>query len=637
MKDAYSFDRDEEGLDASYELHIARLRPHLRPLRPALVPGRVGRRDDGRRRGARVHGALRGGRERGRALGRRLRRQRRGRHGHAARPRASRRRSTRRSRSRRRTRARSRRSRACSASTRDADQGAAGGVRGRRAARWRWCAATTALNEIKLRNALGSGFRPATEEEIVAAFGAEPGFIGPVGADVEVIADASLERGTYVAGRQRGRPPPARRRAGARLRRRRSPTSARSRRATRCPLGGTIDDRARDRGRQHLQARHPLLGAARARPTWTRTGSERPIVMGSYGIGPARIAAAAVEQYADEHGISWPRAIAPFDMHLVGARQARQRRARATPSASTTSWSAPASRCSTTTATLSPGEKFVEAELLGCPLRVVAGKRSLEAGELEVQVRRGTEQRAMSDRGRRERSDALLRRAAADVAHGPGAHPGPASPGGPGRRRPAPARRCARSRCRTWSATSGSRAGGLRGGRASPPTTGARRSPRPASRSPPGADYLDGLLARVTGQYSRLGALMDPLLDRLVVIAGVVVVLALRAAAALGAGRARGAGDGDGRRWCPRACACGWTSRSTGSAGWRSGPRCAAVGVALIFGPGGVAELAAVRRRWPGPSLATALVLPRRDPRLSRSFTAPQPASGRILRQIRPL
>ena len=39
--------------------------------------------------------------------------------------------------------------------------------------------------------------------------------------------------------------------------------------------------------------------------------------MGSYGIGPARIVAAAVEQFADEHGISWPRALAPFDVHLV--------------------------------------------------------------------------------------------------------------------------------------------------------------------------------------------------------------------------------------------------------------------------------------------------------------------------------
>ena len=40
--------------------------------------------------------------------------------------------------------------------------------------------------------------------------------------------------------------------------------------------------------------------------------------MGSYGIGPARICAAAVEQFADEQGISWPRSIAPFDVHLVG-------------------------------------------------------------------------------------------------------------------------------------------------------------------------------------------------------------------------------------------------------------------------------------------------------------------------------
>ena len=46
-------------------------------------------------------------------------------------------------------------------------------------------------------------------------------------------------------------------------------------------------------------------------------GVEHPIWMGCYGIGPARIVAAAVEQYADEHGISWPRALAPFAVHLV--------------------------------------------------------------------------------------------------------------------------------------------------------------------------------------------------------------------------------------------------------------------------------------------------------------------------------
>ena len=67
MKDAYTFDRDREGLDAPVRPARRRLRPDLRPLRARVVPGRVGRRDDGRRRRARVHGAVRGRRERGRA------------------------------------------------------------------------------------------------------------------------------------------------------------------------------------------------------------------------------------------------------------------------------------------------------------------------------------------------------------------------------------------------------------------------------------------------------------------------------------------------------------------------------------------------------------------------------------------
>src|SRR5205085_8206173 len=48
-----------------------------------------------------------------------------------------------------------------------------------------------------------------------------------------------------------------------------------------------------------------------------QAGKEQLVWMGSYGFGPARAAAAAVEQYADEHGISWPRSSAPFDVELV--------------------------------------------------------------------------------------------------------------------------------------------------------------------------------------------------------------------------------------------------------------------------------------------------------------------------------
>ena len=65
-------------------------------------------------------------------------------------------------------------------------------------------------------------------------------------------------------------------------------------------------------------------------------GQELPVWMGSYGIGPARIVAAAVEQFADERGISWPRALAPFAVHLVaigrpGSDERESRRRSTTP------------------------------------------------------------------------------------------------------------------------------------------------------------------------------------------------------------------------------------------------------------------------------------------------------------------
>jgi prolyl-tRNA synthetase len=115
--------------------------------------------------------------------------------------------------------------------------------------------------------------------------------------------------------------------------------------------------------------------------------------MGSYGIGPARIAAAAIEQGHDEHGIVWPPAIAPFDVHLVLLGEVA---------------SPPGELAERLFAELSelgiavlyddrvdrkPGEKFVEAELLGCPLRVTVGRRTLPDGPLEVQVRKGRERR----------------------------------------------------------------------------------------------------------------------------------------------------------------------------------------------------------------------------------------------------
>jgi prolyl-tRNA synthetase len=116
-------------------------------------------------------------------------------------------------------------------------------------------------------------------------------------------------------------------------------------------------------------------------------GVERPIVMGSYGIGPARIAAAAVEQSHDDRGIVWPKNISPFDVHLV--------QVQCKDDAQTNVASAMCERLSKDGLEVlwddrdeRPGSKFADAELIGCPVRVTVGKKAAE-GIIEVQPRSG--------------------------------------------------------------------------------------------------------------------------------------------------------------------------------------------------------------------------------------------------------
>jgi prolyl-tRNA synthetase len=120
------------------------------------------------------------------------------------------------------------------------------------------------------------------------------------------------------------------------------------------------------------------------------SGGSQLIWMGSYGIGPARVAAAAVEQYADEHGISWPRALAPFDVEVVvlGKDGSEERRVA---DGLYEALGKLGIRVLYDERDVGPGEKFAEAELLGCPVRATVGRRTLASGEIELQVRRGRE------------------------------------------------------------------------------------------------------------------------------------------------------------------------------------------------------------------------------------------------------
>jgi prolyl-tRNA synthetase len=263
------------------------------------------------------------------------------------------------------------------------------------------------LNEIKLRNAAGAPVRPAREEEVEEAFGAMAGFIGPVGARVEVIADEAL-RGTrgMVAG---GNEPDLHLR-GVEPGRDFEPTWVDVRRVEagdRCPNGGTI------RLEPAIEVGNIFkLGTRYSEPLGAtfldEQGGEHPVWMGSYGIGPARIVAAAIEQYADEEGISWPRAIAPFDVELVTlgkeGEEAREVSERLYGELGEAGLDVLYDDRGA-----SPGEKFADAELLGCPLRLTVGKRSLEAGEVEAQIRRGRESRSLPLHGTAEAAAELWR------------------------------------------------------------------------------------------------------------------------------------------------------------------------------------------------------------------------------------
>ena len=246
------------------------------------------------------------------------------------------------------------------------------------------------VNEVKLRNALGAAFRPAHADEVAERVG-PAGFIGPVGADVPVLLDEGVGVGGYVTGGNR---------ADLHLRGVEPGRDFAFERADirRVEPGDRVDGRA-IRIEAAIEVGNIFKLGTRYSEALGATyldedGRERPIWMGSYGIGPARIAAAAVEQNADEHGIAWPRPLAPFDVHLVGLGQpGSEERAHADRLYEELREAGLEVLYDDRDA--GAGEKFADAELLGCPLRLTVGRRTLQDGRLEVQVRRGREARTL--------------------------------------------------------------------------------------------------------------------------------------------------------------------------------------------------------------------------------------------------
>jgi prolyl-tRNA synthetase len=243
------------------------------------------------------------------------------------------------------------------------------------------------LDEAKLAAAVGAATRPATEEEIRAAFGADPGSIGPVGFSGEILADETLREGQFVTGANRTgwhlRGVEQGRDYEARFADIREPKEGDS-----CPqCGGKL------RFQTAVEVGHIFkLGTHYSEPLGARfldeDGKEKPTVMGSYGIGPGRVMAAVVEQNHDEAGIAaWPPSIAPYEAHVVvlpgleeeGDKVVRELEAEGV-------------SVLVDDRDQRAGEKFADADLIGCQVRVTVGKK-LEQGIVDVRTRAGGEDR----------------------------------------------------------------------------------------------------------------------------------------------------------------------------------------------------------------------------------------------------
>jgi prolyl-tRNA synthetase len=241
------------------------------------------------------------------------------------------------------------------------------------------------LSESKMLGVLTSDFRPATDEEIRSAFGADGGSLGPVGVGVDVIADEALREGQFVAGANRD----GWHLLGVEVGRDYEPRFADIREAREgdtCPVcGGEL------RFQTAIEVGHIFNFGDRYSAPLDATfldedGKEKPLLGGSYGIGPGRVMAAAVEQGHDEHGIVWPNAIAPYDIHVLALHGGSEEVL------------AEAERVATILDETGldvllddrderPGEKFADADLVGCPVRVTVGRKTLEDGAVDVRTR----------------------------------------------------------------------------------------------------------------------------------------------------------------------------------------------------------------------------------------------------------
>jgi prolyl-tRNA synthetase len=250
-----------------------------------------------------------------------------------------------------------------------------------------------AVNELKLGRLDGlAGYRLATEAEIVAAFGCEPGFLGPVApaTAVTVVADRTVAAmsdfvvganaaGFHLAGVNWGRdlPEPA---LVADLRNVVEGDPA--------PDGGGTLSIARGIEVGHVFQLGGKYAEAMGAKVLDEHGKAQTMVMGCYGVGVSRIVAAAIEQNHDERGIAWPEPLAPWRVAVCVINPKQDPAVAAAAQALYEDFNARGIEACLDDRGLRPGPMFADIELIGIPHRVVVSERGLAAGTFEYRSRR---------------------------------------------------------------------------------------------------------------------------------------------------------------------------------------------------------------------------------------------------------
>jgi prolyl-tRNA synthetase len=237
------------------------------------------------------------------------------------------------------------------------------------------------LSEEKLVTVLGEAYRPMTDEEIRAVFGAGGGSLGPVAVTIDVVADEALREGQFVVGANRD----GWHLRGVQAGRDYHPEFADIRQANEgdaCVVcgGKLLEHPAIELG--HIFKLGTFYSVRFGATFLDEDGEEKPIVMGSYGIGPGRTMAAIVEQHHDERGIAWPRSVAPYDVHIValpGTESYAEQAASALEEAGLD--------VLLDDRDARAGEKFADADLIGCPFRVTVGRKAAEDGTVDLRER----------------------------------------------------------------------------------------------------------------------------------------------------------------------------------------------------------------------------------------------------------